>query len=162
MSIGYFDIRITKRTKTKINFCESRNWRCCYCKYIVEVSERVDVQQYATFDHVIPQCYGGDFNFENIVIACKLCNYLRQNSNHLLFEKVIADVLTNQVIRDLWHTFSEEEVKLLYQEVWDTELMLHPKNQLPTRARFREQLALQRKKRLTVLSSIILKRQGQV
>lgn len=41
------------------------------CQYCGETQKG----EHLTFDHVIPQCQGGETTFNNIVTACKPCNY---------------------------------------------------------------------------------------
>lgn len=46
------------------------NYTCQYC------SKKFHYED-LTFDHVIPRCDGGMTTFENIVTACKTCNFLK-------------------------------------------------------------------------------------
>ena len=39
--------------------------------------------EHLTFDHVIPQCQGGPTTFDNIVSACKPCNYKKAGKTPL-------------------------------------------------------------------------------
>jgi 5-methylcytosine-specific restriction endonuclease McrA len=41
--------------------------KCCYCAVVVRSEE-------ATWDHVVPRSKGGSTSWENIVLACKVCN----------------------------------------------------------------------------------------
>lgn len=45
---------------------------CQYCEKQLEMKE-------ITYEHVIPQSKGGDTSWENIVIACTVCNNLKDN-----------------------------------------------------------------------------------
>lgn len=46
------------------------NYTCQYCCKKFKYED-------LTFDHVIPRCDGGLTTFENIVTACKTCNFLK-------------------------------------------------------------------------------------
>jgi len=58
---------------------EAQNHRCCYCSELV----RYDIPRhpdYATFEHVIERKHNGPaFSFDNLVIACSLCNNEREH-----------------------------------------------------------------------------------
>jgi 5-methylcytosine-specific restriction endonuclease McrA len=56
------------------------------CRWCQKVLQRVprghegDLKHFhATMDHVVPRSRGGETTFENIVVACHLCNQRRSN-----------------------------------------------------------------------------------
>lgn len=55
---------------------ESQNHRCCYCSTKMETL-LVDDPTYATWEHVVPRRLGGNNGYMNLVMACSLCNNLR-------------------------------------------------------------------------------------
>lgn len=62
---------IKRRTATRLtrsNLYLRDEYNCQYC------GSRFDYTE-LTYDHVIPQCMGGESSWENLVAACKPCNH---------------------------------------------------------------------------------------
>lgn len=56
-----------------------QKFKCIYCdRDLLASIEDYDVWQ---FDHLIPISKGGPDNSENLVVACKLCNFVKRNFN---------------------------------------------------------------------------------
>ena len=75
-----------KKTKTTFKWCstgrtqkeafsEMQNHRCCYCGEYMNDENRHPRQ--ATWEHVICKRDRGENSFDNLVIACSVCNSLR-------------------------------------------------------------------------------------
>ena len=117
MSYGYFDFRITYQTAKKIAMCEAQNWKCCYCKFTVElIPGETDSQNAATFEHIKPISRGGTDANSNLVIACQLCNHVRGSGNHEQFECVVLELHKHPLIRAAWHKFDDRHVDLFRKE----------------------------------------------
>ena len=114
----YFERTPGKFQAMKIAMCEAQNWRCCYCKFIVKiVFGRSNEQNAATIEHIIPRAKGGGDEDKNLVIACNLCNVVRNHANPYRFERTIQKLLTVPAIYDAWHRFTPEQVSLLRLEI---------------------------------------------
>lgn len=79
-----------KRKKEHIgNLC---NWKCFFCRIKTNKEDRVLLgttsnskqyrlgPTYPTLDHIIPQCDGGTYSNDNLVLACNACNENRGSS----------------------------------------------------------------------------------
>lgn len=114
----YFDVFPGRMQREKIALCEAQNWRCCYCKFTVRlVFGYTDDQDAATREHLKPEAKGGTDDFENLVIACNLCNRVRDHANPYRFELSVMKLLENEAIRKAWHRFTASQVGLLRQEI---------------------------------------------
>ena len=69
-----------KKHKSKRRFLyELQEGRCAYCELPFSIDDM-------TLDHVIPKSKGGSDDIENIVVACRSCNWLK--GPHETFEEV--------------------------------------------------------------------------
>ncbi len=79
-----------KKHKSKRRFLyELQGGRCAYC----EEHFPIDMM---TLDHVIPKMKGGSDDIENLVVACRPCNWMK--GPHESFEEV-ADLVASRFLR---------------------------------------------------------------
>ncbi len=114
----YFDVRPSILQQEKIALCEAQNWRCCYCKFPVRmVFGECNDQDAATREHLIPRAKNGGNDYENLIIACLLCNKVRDHANPYRFEQTVMRLLNISPIKRAWHKFTPVQVSLLRQEI---------------------------------------------
>ena len=67
---------MTKGVRNEIMGLAKREAVCCYLcgAKLAFVKDRDDT---ATLDHVWPRAYGGDSVYENLLVACRICNNLK-------------------------------------------------------------------------------------
>ena len=90
---------------------EAQNHRCCYCGHsmIFESRSISFVPNAATRDHVVPRAAGGT-NYDNLVIACRLCNQLRGDLPALTFFNLLHKWFKEDpTLRARWHHTSRQE-----------------------------------------------------
>ena len=71
--------KMSSKKNNKCGLLEAQNHRCCYCHSIFQ--DHPESPRYATFEHVIPRKNKGTNKWSNLVIACALCNSLRDHLN---------------------------------------------------------------------------------
>lgn len=99
------------RTALVKKLAEAQNNLCPYCQFpmaIPSVAESVKGSNLMTIEHVIPRSLGGTDEETNLVAACKKCNSMRSNYDHLIFARIIQNELQNCTIAD-WHQITVRE-----------------------------------------------------
>ena len=76
-----------------------------------------EIQDAATVEHVKPKSKGGSDDNHNLVIACFLCNLVRDRASPKRFERTVEKLLSNPLIKLHWHKFTPEQIVLLRKEV---------------------------------------------
>lgn len=70
---------VTKGVRNEVIGFAKREAFCCYlCG--VKLTSLKDRDDTATLDHVWPFAYGGDSVYENLLVACRMCNNLKRNT----------------------------------------------------------------------------------
>ncbi len=114
----YFEKIPSGVERRKIALCEAQNWRCCYCRLpVVFYFGQSTEQNAATFEHVTPKSKGGTDDYFNLVIACWLCNQVRDRASATNFADSVAKLLENSAIKAAWHKFTPIQMYLLRQEI---------------------------------------------
>lgn len=83
-------------TYSRRNIAKRDHHTCQYCNKYVTMEEM-------TIDHVIPKSQGGLTNWENCVVACMLCNRLKDNRT----PEQAGFRLNSKPIRPHWRTYFE-------------------------------------------------------
>lgn len=145
----YFEKEPGFLQREKIALAEAQNWRCCYCKFeMLLVFGETDLQAAATREHLVPRMWRGKDTDDNLVIACRLCNELRNHINPFHFEKIVTGLLEKPEIHAAWHHFTPYQFKLLGQEV-KFAVLAHKIDQEDSPSSWQEyKLALQRRQAL--------------
>lgn len=63
--------------KFKGNLWRESNGFCFYCKRKMKRSGKKVTQDFFTVDHIIPECDGGQTNYDNLAACCHRCNNLK-------------------------------------------------------------------------------------
>lgn len=71
--------------KQRFSFWEKADRRCVYCGKELELSEM-------QIDHLFPLNRGGEDEPENLVCACRLCNWYKQSLTVDLFRAQISGI----------------------------------------------------------------------
>lgn len=73
-----------------VRLAAEQNWRCCYCGVRATTYGSNIIPTFATFEHVLPRCMGGNEHPDNLVMACTSCNSSRgakmSNGAHVSYE----------------------------------------------------------------------------
>lgn len=79
----------------RLRLSEAQNHHCAYCGVIMEHRGIYNPHDYSangllsplstTIDHIIPQCKGGKWTYNNCVAACAKCNNERSNKDPYQF-----------------------------------------------------------------------------
>lgn len=68
-----YDGQLRDKSKARIMMSGEQNHKCCYCGDEM-ILVHCDNDRFATFEHVISLIDGGQHIYENVVMACRLCN----------------------------------------------------------------------------------------
>lgn len=130
MSNPFIYVPSRRLRETTIHLSEAQNHRCAYCKLPMEVytdrppgsrkKKKAPVPpNLATLEHVVPRSLGGSETDWNYVAACHFCNTLRQNfPDALVFERLVMELLQNELVRSLWHNHTLEQEHKIRRHVW--------------------------------------------
>jgi hypothetical protein len=101
---------------TKQQLLAEQKHQCFYCHFHVTIPvETLGPRQCdATIDHLIPREYNGGNEKANLVVACRFCNDVRLHfRDYRLYQRVICEILKNDVIWQKWHRFSKAELRIV-------------------------------------------------
>ena len=73
----YIPVELRRRVRERFANC------CAYCR----TAEHLTVTTFE-FEHIVPTSVGGETEFENLCLACPMCN--RYKSDHLLASDVVT------------------------------------------------------------------------
>lgn len=71
------------RTRVKLKWYTLGHKRCAYC--CCQLVYQNGQKNSATVEHIIPKSQGGTYNIKNCLMACKLCNNTRGNTDFLFW-----------------------------------------------------------------------------
>jgi 5-methylcytosine-specific restriction endonuclease McrA len=95
--------KFSKIVFSRLNVLKRDKYSCQYCGKVLKST-------LATIDHVLPKALGGQYTFENCVVACKKCNSkkssktLEESGMKLIREPCIpSEHMHYMSVEDGWH-----------------------------------------------------------